>query len=86
MASVRHTARFDVRLVYEQKIDVAAEREKLTKELEKAEKERGNGERQLGNEQFVAKAPAQVVEKLRVRVEELKVLGEKIAKKLDELK
>ncbi len=85
LTNVRHTARFDVRLVYEKKVDVAAERARLTKDLEKLEKEQANGERQLGNEQFVAKAPAQVVEKLRIRVGELKGLIEKNRKNLDEL-
>ncbi|HET8827597.1 MAG TPA: valine--tRNA ligase [Terriglobales bacterium] len=85
LPNVRHTARFDVRLIYEQKIDVAAAREKIKKELEKAEKEVANGKRQLGNEQFVAKAPGPVVDKLRARVEELRILIEKLRKKLDEL-
>jgi len=85
LPNVRHTARFDVRLIYEQKIDVAAEREKIKKELEKAEKELANGERQLGNEQFIAKAPGPVVDKLRARVEELQILIAKLRKKLDEL-
>jgi len=85
LSNVRHTARFDVRLLYEQKIDVAAEREKIKKEFEKAEKELANGERQLGNEQFIAKAPGPVVDKLRARVEELRILIEKLRKKLDEL-
>ncbi len=57
----------------------------MTKDLEKFEKEKANGERQLGNEQFVAKAPAQVVEKLRTRVGELTVLIEKNKKNLGEL-
>ncbi len=38
-ASARSTARFDVRVVYEQKIDVAAERERLNKELDKLDGE-----------------------------------------------
>jgi valyl-tRNA synthetase len=85
LPNVRHTARFDVRLIYEKKIDVAAEREKLAKEVEKLVKELTNGERQLANEGFMAKAPPQVVEKLRARVEEVKILIEKLRKKLDEL-
>jgi valyl-tRNA synthetase len=85
LANIRHTARFDVRLVYEQKIDVAAEREKATKELERIEKELENIERQLANEAFVTKAPAHVVEKLRVRRDELLPLRGKITKKLNEL-
>jgi len=85
LSSTRHTARFDVRLVYEKKIDVAAEREKATKELDRLEKEKSNGERQLADEGFVSKAPANVVEQRRVRVEELKALIDKLKKKLDEL-
>lgn len=85
LAGVRHTARFDVRLVYASTIDVAVEREKLQKELDKLEKERSNGERQLGNEQFLAKAPKDVVEKLRHRVEELKGRIQTIRRQSEEL-
>src|ERR1019366_8627444 len=81
----RGTSRFDVHVVYEKKIDVAAERERLTKELEKIEKEQANGQRQLSNEQFLAKAPARVVEGLKPRAEELRVLREKTLAKLKEL-
>jgi valyl-tRNA synthetase len=84
-APSRATARFDVRVVYEKKIDVAAERERLTKELEKMEKEIANGQRQLSNEGFLAKAPANVVEGLRKRAGELAGLREKAKNKLEEL-
>ena len=84
-AGARSTARFDVHVIYEKKIDVAAECERLKKELEKIEKELGNNQRQLGNEQFLAKAPAKVVEGLRTRGEELLVLREKAQSKLKEL-
>ncbi|PYV80881.1 MAG: hypothetical protein DMG93_17430 [Acidobacteria bacterium] len=86
LPNTRHTARFDVRLIYEKQVDVAAEREKLTKELERFEREKANGERQLGNGQFVAKAPAPVVEKLGSRVAELEVLIPKLKQKLSELR
>ena len=85
LSGARHTARFDVHVIYERKIDVAAERERLKKELEQIEKEIGNGQRQLGNEQFLAKAPAKVVEGIRKRAQELTVLREKVKSKLDEL-
>jgi valyl-tRNA synthetase len=81
----RSTARFDVRVVYEKKIDVGAERERLTKDLAKVEKEMANAERQLGNDGFLSKAPAHVVEGLRKRLAELKVLREKASKALAEL-
>jgi valyl-tRNA synthetase len=82
----RSTSRFDVHVIYEKKIDVAAERERLTKELEKIEKETANGQRQLSNEQFLAKAPAKVVEGLKTRAEELKALRAKTAARLSELR
>jgi valyl-tRNA synthetase len=84
-AGARSTARFDVHVIYERKIDVAVERERLTKELEKLEKEFANNQKQLGNEQFLAKAPAKVVEGLRRREQELTGLLDKIRRQLDGL-
>jgi valyl-tRNA synthetase len=73
----RTTAQFEVALVYEQKIDATAERERLNKELGKFENELANATRQLGNEQFLARAPANVVEGIRRRAGELALLIEK---------
>jgi valyl-tRNA synthetase len=84
-AGARGTARFDVHVIYERKIDVAAETDRLKKDLEKIEKELGNNQKQLGNEQFLAKAPEKVVEGLRRRGQELLVLQEKAKSKLKEL-
>jgi valyl-tRNA synthetase len=84
-SGARSTARFDVRVVYEKKIDVAAERERLTKELARVDKQIESAERQLGNEQFLAKAPPKVVEGLRKQLEELKVVHGRIRAALDEL-
>jgi valyl-tRNA synthetase len=86
LPGARGTARFDVHVVYERKIDIAAERERLKKELEKMEKEIANGQRQLSNEQFLAKAPPQVVEGIRKRAGELAVLKQKMQTQLDELR
>src|SRR5258708_5191521 len=85
MPGARSTARFDVHVIYERKIDVAAESERLNKDLEKIEKEFANNQRQLSNEQFLAKAPAKVVEGLRSRAEELTLLRGKTKSKLEEL-
>jgi valyl-tRNA synthetase len=82
----RSTARFDVHVVYERKVDLAIDRERLKKELEKIEKEIANGERQLSNDQFLAKAPPPVVEGIRKRAGELAVLKQKTQGKLDGLK
>ena len=81
----RSSARFDVHMIYERKIDVAAECERLKKELEKIEKELANNQKQLSNEHFLAKAPEKVVEGLRRRAQELLVLQEKAQSKLKEL-
>jgi valyl-tRNA synthetase len=81
----RSTARFDVQVVYEKKIDAVAECERLKKDLEKMEKEFANNQKQLGNEQFLAKAPANVVEGLRRRAAELTLLLEKAKSKLKKL-
>ncbi len=85
LSGARSTARFDVHVIYEKKIDVVAECARLAKELEQIEKEIGNGQRQLSNEQFLAKAPAKVVEGMRARAQELSVLREKTQSKLNEL-
>jgi valyl-tRNA synthetase len=84
-AGARSTARFDLHVIYERKIDVAAERERLNKESDKIEKEFANNQRQLSNQQFLAKAPEKVVDGLRRREQELLALREKIKLQLDGL-
>ncbi|WP_228386651.1 class I tRNA ligase family protein, partial [Streptomyces katsurahamanus] len=49
-------------------IDVAAERKRLAKDLAAAQKEKQQAEGKLGNEAFLAKAPDQVVDKIRTRL------------------
>jgi valyl-tRNA synthetase len=49
-------------------IDVAAERKRLAKDLAAAEKEKAQANGKLGNEAFLAKAPDNVVEKIRTRL------------------
>ena len=67
MPGARSTSRFDVHAIYENKIDVAAERERLKKELEKIEKELANGAAAACERAVSGKAPAKVVEGLRRR-------------------
>ncbi|MGC2195355.1 MAG: valine--tRNA ligase [Terriglobales bacterium] len=85
LPGARHTARFDLHLVYEQKIDVGAECARLKKELEKLERDVANAKRQLSNENFLAKAPADVVEGLRRQKRENEVLIDKTKSKMKEL-
>jgi len=83
--AARSTSRFDVALVYEKKIDAAAVRARLTKELARLESERSNAEKQLSNDGFLLKAPASVVENLRKRAVELGPLIVRTRQALDEL-
>jgi valyl-tRNA synthetase len=85
LPGARSTSRFDVHAIYEKKIDIAVERERLTKELDKIEKQLASAQARLGNEQFLSKAPPHVVEGLRKQVEELTILREKVVAKLREL-
>ncbi|MFG3283992.1 valine--tRNA ligase [Streptomyces sp. NPDC048111] len=49
-------------------IDVVAERKRLGKDLAAAEKEKADANKKLGNEAFLAKAPDNVVDKIRTRL------------------
>ena len=84
-ANSRSTARFEVRVVYEQQIDVKAERERLTKQIEKLNVMVSGAQAKLGNEAFLAKAPAHVVEGLRKQLEDNQVILDNAAAALDEL-
>lgn len=81
----RSTARFDVHVVYERKIDIQVERARLQKELDAIEKEIESKQRQLGNEQFLSKAPGKVVDGMRSRLDELRILRDKLRRQLEEL-
>jgi valyl-tRNA synthetase len=84
-AAIRSTSQFDVQVIYEKHIDVAAERDRLHKELAKLEKALTSAERQLSNQAFLDKAPPHVVEGLRKAAAENRILIEKTRKALDDL-
>jgi valyl-tRNA synthetase len=81
----RSTVEFDVAVIYERQIDVAADRERLTKDRAKYEKGLAAAEKQLGNEAFMAKAPAHIIEGLRKQAAETKMLYDKTKAALDAL-
>jgi valyl-tRNA synthetase len=83
--SKHSTASFDVAVVYERTIDVAAERERLTKDIVRYEKGLTSAQRQLGNEAFLAKAPANVVDGLKKQEAETRQLLEKARAALNSL-
>ncbi|MEU5287382.1 valine--tRNA ligase [Streptomyces sp. NPDC020755] len=63
-------------------IDVPAERKRLTKDLEAARKEKAQAEGKLGNEAFLAKAPDNVVDKIRGRLSKAEADIERIGAQL----
>jgi valyl-tRNA synthetase len=81
----RSEANFDLAIDYEAQIDIAAERERLTKDIAKYEKGLISAERQLGNESFLAKAPANVVEGLKKQEVETRLLLKKARTALQNL-
>lgn len=75
----------EIRLMLQVEIDVAAEKERLKKEIEKLEKQIAIAQGKLGNESFVARAPAAVVEQEKQRVTEFTATLEKLKPQLAKL-
>jgi valyl-tRNA synthetase len=83
--SARSTPAFDVAVVYERQIDVAAERERLGKELAKYDKGLQAADKQLNNPGFVSKAPPHIIDGLKKQAAELQALRKKAQDGLDSL-
>jgi valyl-tRNA synthetase len=83
--SKHSTPTFDVAVVYERTIDVAADRDRLTKDIKRYEKGLISAERQLGNEDFLSKAPSHVVEGLKKNEAEMRQLLERARTAFDAL-
>ncbi|MFD9425859.1 MULTISPECIES: valine--tRNA ligase [unclassified Streptomyces] len=66
-------------------IDIPAERKRLTKDLEAAGKEKAQANGKLGNEAFLAKAPDNVVDKIRGRLAKAEADIERITAQLASL-
>jgi valyl-tRNA synthetase len=77
--------RGDVRLALHVEIDVAAERERLSKEIARLEGEINKANAQLANEKFVARAPAEVVAQNRARIADFTATRDRLRDQLTRL-
>ena len=70
---------------FEDLVDLEAEKERLTKEMEKAQSELKRAQGMLANEKFVSKAPANLIEAEKEKVQKYTDLISKMTNRLAEL-
>ena len=76
----------ETRLMFKIEVDVAAETERLSKEIARLENEVVKANAKLGNDSFIARAPAQVVETEKKRLVDFLMTLDKLKQQLERLK
>jgi valyl-tRNA synthetase len=84
-AAIRSTAQFDLRIAYGETIDKAAEIARLKKEIERLVTDIESKKRRLADANFTSKAPAKVVEDLRITLAEREAELKKLKDRLKQL-
>jgi len=85
LADVRSGASFDLRILHEEKVDHEAERVRLRKEKQKLEQQLAQVGAQLGNQEFLARAPREIVRGAERRLKELEEYLRKVLESLERL-
>ncbi len=85
LAGVRRARAFDLRLFHDAPVDHGAERSRLEKEREKIERELAQSKKQLANQEFLARAPREVVRGVEHRHAELTDHYRKVLESLEGL-
>jgi valyl-tRNA synthetase len=83
--AVRSTAQFDVRIDYQETVDVGTELLRVRKEIERIAKDIASKERQLGDETFRSRAPEKIIRGMEATLEERRVELKKLAERLSQL-
>jgi valyl-tRNA synthetase len=82
---MRSTAQFDIQIAYSDVVDVAAESERLRKEIERLQKDIASKERQLGDETFRSRAPQKIIQGMQATLEERRIELGKSSERLQQL-
>jgi len=84
-AAVRSTAQFDLRVAYGEAVDKQAEIARLKKEIERHKKDIESKQNRLADQDFTSKAPAKVVDDLRITLAERQLELKKLEERLRQL-
>ncbi len=85
LPDVRSGASFDLRILHEEKVDHEAERVRLGKEKQKLEQQLTQVRAQLGNQEFLARAPKEIVRGAEHQLKDLEELLNKVIESLGRL-
>ncbi len=85
LPDVRSGVSFDLRILHEEKVDHEAERARLQKEKQKLEQQLAQVRTQLANQDFLARAPREIVRGAEHRLRELKEHLRKVSESLERL-
>ena len=84
-AAVRSTARFDLRIGYDEAVDKQVEISRLKKENERLAKDIESKKARLADETFLSKAPAKIVEDLKATLATREIEHQKVLDRLSQL-